>query len=77
MMDRVKRTAPDGDAIGTGSSDPYLGDLARQRRSLDTQGACPGEPGRSEWEGEERRGDGDGCYDPYVAGLASDSRSDT
>lgn len=76
-MDRVTKTAPDGDATGTGSSDPYLGDLARQQRSLDTQGTCPGEAGRTESDGDDRGDYGDGCYDPYVAGIARDGRSTT
>ncbi len=74
-MDRNRRTSPDGDSQPTGSSDPYLGDLARQRRHLDTGEACPASDRDSIWDGHDRRGDGVGCYDPYVVDVTRPGRS--
>ncbi len=74
-MDRRTRTAPDGDSRVTGSSDPYLGDLARQRRSV-SAGASPSvELDAYDWDGVNRREDEVSCFDPYLVGLARGGRS--
>ncbi len=75
-MDRRTRTAPDGESRVTGSSDPYLGDLARLRRSMGA--AADGSTGciTQDWDGVDRREDEISCFDPYLVSLARDGRSD-
>ena len=74
-MDRNRRTSPDGDARVTSSSDPYLGDLVRRQHELATEEVCPSGGRTSTWDGDERRYDGDGCYDPYVVDVTRPGRS--
>jgi hypothetical protein len=74
-MDRRTRTAPDGDARATGSSDTYLAEVVRQRHSLLTPGARPHHTERPAWDGEERRQEDVSCYDPYLVGLTRGGRS--
>jgi len=73
-MDRRTRTPPDGDSMVTGSSDPYLGDLVRQRRSLGATEERSAGCSSHEWDGVNRRDDEISCFDPYVVGLARDRR---
>lgn len=74
-MDKTRRTSPDGDSQPTGSSDPYLGDLARQQHDLETEAACPAGSHDGVWDGTDRRDDGVGSYDPYVVDVTRPGRS--
>lgn len=73
-MDRNRRTLPDGDSRPTGSSDPYLGDLARQQHDLATDAVCPAGDDNA-WDEHDRRYDGVGSYDPYVVDVTRPGRS--
>jgi len=75
-MDRRTRTSPDGDSRVTGSSDPYLGDLARMRRSMGVASTAGTGSTTHEWDGVNRREDEVSCFDPYLVSLARGARSD-
>lgn len=74
-MDRRTRTAPDGDSRVTGSSDPYLGDLVRQGRTMGRSTGLSAGCSSYGWDGVNRREDDVACYDPYVVDLARSGRS--
>jgi len=73
-MSRRQHPAPDGDNRGTGSSDAYLADVVRQRRTLVPHAASPHGDAGAEWNGEERRTDDVTCFDPYLVELARRGR---
>jgi hypothetical protein len=78
-MDRRTCTPPDGDSRVTGSSDSYLGDLVRQRRSLGATGPATlvsAGCATHEWDGVDRREEEISCFDPYLVGLARGDSSD-
>lgn len=69
-----RKPAPDGDSRPTGSSDPYLGDLASSNRGVGLESACP-QGSESVWAGDDRRSDTITCFDPYIVELTRPIRS--
>lgn len=60
----------------TGSSDPYLAEVARQGRSAAVETSCPTPFESRGWMGEERRDRCVDSFDPYVVELTRPKRSD-
>jgi len=60
----------------TGSSDPYLAELAQQCRATTTESPCPTPFESRGWMGDDRRGHAVDSFDPYVVELTRASRSD-
>lgn len=69
-----RKPAPDGDARPTGSSDPYLGELAASNRGVGLESVCP-QGNESVWAGDDRRSDTITCFDPYIVELTRPIRS--
>ena len=60
----------------TGSSDPYLAELAQQGRNAAVETSCPTPFESRGWVGEERRDRSVDSFDPYVVELTRPNRSD-
>jgi hypothetical protein len=59
----------------TGSSDPYLAELAQQGRDTAMETSCPTPFESRGWAGEERRDRSVDSFDPYVVELTRPGRS--
>jgi len=60
----------------TGSSDPYLPELAQQGRSSARETSCSTPFESRGWMGDERRDHSVDSFDPYVVELTRPSRSE-